>query len=76
MRKGLKIILIIVGFFVFQFLVVILKVLQGQSPDSFGFGGPIGIALLVGFLAGARAIWKYNPDQNKNDKDKHELDKK
>jgi uncharacterized membrane protein YidH (DUF202 family) len=74
MRTGLKIILIAVGFITFAFLVVIIKGVQGQSSNSSGVGGPIGIIVMVGFLAGARAIWKYNPDKNKNDKD--ELDKK
>lgn len=76
MRKGLKIILIVIGFVIFAFLLTIIKALQGQSSSSSGVGGPIGIILMVAFIAGARAIWKYNPDKNTNDTDKHELDKK
>ncbi len=76
MRTGLKIILIAVGFIIFTFLVVVIKGLQGRSSNSSGVGGPIGIIAMVGFIAGARAIWKYDPVKNKKDNDKHELDKK
>ena len=76
MRTVLKIILTIVAFLVFFFLVLIIKGVQGQTSRSSGVGGPVGIILMVGFLAGVRAIWNYNPDKNKNDKDNHELDKK
>lgn len=76
MRTIIKIILIAVGLVIFALLTAIIKAYQGQSSNSPGVGGPIGVIVMVGFIAGARAIWKYNPDKNKNEKDKHELDKK
>lgn len=74
MRTTLKIVLIIVAFFVFSFIIVIVKGVQGQSSNSSGVGGPLGIVFMIAFLASARAIWKYNPD-NKKDNDNQQLDK-
>jgi hypothetical protein len=67
MRTSLKIILIGTGFFLFLLLFGIAK-----SFD--GIGGLIGILLMIGFYAGAKAIWKYNPEK-KEDSSSHELDK-
>lgn len=75
MRTGVKIILIFASFLI---LMVIIALLGGGSNGS-SVGGPIGIAFLLAFLAGARAIWKYNPDKKdetlSNDNDKYKLDK-
>lgn len=72
MRTATKIILILIGLFVLAFIVALLREVGGQGKN----GGIIGMILIIAFLAGARAIWKYNPEKNKNDNDKHELDKK
>ncbi len=80
MRKGMKIVLIIVALIV----VVIFQVaLEGGDTSKPGLGGPIGVILMFVFWAGAKAIWKYNPEQNnqKNEKDEnpndnHTLDKR
>ena len=75
MRTALKIVLIIVAFLVYCFIILIVKGLQGQSSNSPGVGGGLGIVFMIAFLAGARAIWKYNPGK-KTDNDNHQLDKK
>jgi hypothetical protein len=69
MRTTLKIVLILAGFIVFFLLYGIAKAFSG------GIASLISVLLIVGFFAGAKAIWKYNPDKNENN-DKHELDKK
>jgi hypothetical protein len=69
MRTILKIILILAGFMIFAILFGITKSFGG------GISSLIGILLMLGFWAGAKAIWKYNPEKNENS-DKHELDKR
>lgn len=61
MRTTLKIVLIVFAFIVTAILITISKELSGSKTGN----GPFGIILLVAFLAGARAIWKYNPDEKK-----------
>lgn len=74
MRTLMKIILIFIAFMITAGIIAVLK--GGKS----GIGGPFGIILLFGFMAGARAIWKYNPDRNEqgqiNTNDNHKLDKR
>lgn len=72
MRPILKIILIVFGFVLLSIPFSILKSLNGMTS---GVSGMIGFALVVGFFAGARAIWNYNPDKNKDSTDLHKLDK-
>lgn len=67
MRSILKIILIGAGFFAFLLLF-------GIAKSFNGIGGIIGILLMIGFYAGAKAIWKYNPEKKEEDTS-HELDK-
>ena len=69
MRTTLKIILILAGF-----MAIIIPFGIAKSFGGF-IGSLIGILLIVGFFAGAKAIWKYNPEKNEN-YDKHKLDKK
>lgn len=68
MRTILKIVLIMLGFIIFAFLFGITKSVNG------GIASLIGILLMVGFISGAKAIWKYNPS-NKNNSNSHDLDK-
>ncbi len=74
MRTGVKIILIILAFLVYAVIQIALKGGDSRTP---GVGGPIGIICLLAFLAGARAIWKYNPDKKDGNSstDNHHLDK-
>jgi hypothetical protein len=72
MRVLIKIILIAFGFVLFAIPFSILKSLNGISS---GISGMIGFALLIGFIAGARAIWNYNPKEKDNSKDIHTLNK-
>jgi hypothetical protein len=72
MRPLLKIILIVLGFVLLSIPFGILKSLNVLTS---GVSGMLGFALLIGFLAGARAIWNYNPDKNKDNSDLHKLDK-
>lgn len=72
MRTGIKIILIIVGFILLVIPFGILKSLNGLTS---GVSGMFGFLLVLGFFAGARAIWKYNPSKKDDAKDKHGLDK-
>lgn len=73
MRTLLKIVLIFIAFMI---TTVIIFILKGGSD---GFGGPIGIIVLFAFMAGARAIWKYEPSNNtqnqSNPNDHHKFDK-
>ena len=75
MRTLMKIILIFTAFIITAGIIVALK---GENKS--GVGGPMGIILLFGFIAGARAIWKYNPNKNNHDQpnanDNHNLDKR
>ena len=68
MRTLIKIVLIFVAFMITAAIIAIMK-----GGNKSGVGGPIGIILLFGFMAGARAIWKYNPE--KNNTDEHQLKK-
>jgi hypothetical protein len=68
MRSILKIVLILVGFIVFALLFGLTKSFSG------GMAGFIGVLLMVGFFAGARAIWNYNPTREDESKG-NELDK-
>jgi hypothetical protein len=61
MRTTLKFILISIGFLIFAFLILILRAFPSNFTSSTGLGGPIGVILMIAFLAGARAIWNYNP---------------
>ena len=74
MRTLMKIVLIFIAFMVTAGIIAVLK-----GGNKSGVGGPVGIILLFGFMAGARAIWKYNPDKNDqnqtNSNDNHKLDK-
>jgi F0F1-type ATP synthase assembly protein I len=74
MRKLMKIILIFIAFILTAGIIAVLK-----GDNKSGVGGPIGIILLLGFMAGARAIWKYNPNEDEqnqaNSNDNHKLDK-
>jgi hypothetical protein len=67
MRTGIKILLIFVAFMVTGALSAIIMESTGRTKSA----GPLGIILFMAFFAGARAIWKYNPDSN----DEHDLDK-
>lgn len=73
MRTGLKILLIVIAFVITGVILMLIKEGTGRQTGA----GPIGIIVMVGFIAGARAIWKYNPEnENKEkEKDKHQLDK-
>ncbi len=73
MRTGLKIVLIVIAFVIAGVIITLVKEGTGRESSA----GPLGIIIMVGFIAGARAIWKYNPDnENKeNESDKHQLDK-
>jgi hypothetical protein len=71
MRTVLKIFVIGFGFLL---LVIPFGVLKSLNSFTSGVSGIIGFALLVGFIAGARAIWKYNPE--KKTTDDRQLDKK
>jgi preprotein translocase subunit SecY len=74
MRTLMKIVLIFIAFIITAGIIVMLK---GDSKS--GIGGPVGIIILFGFMAGARAIWKYNPNKDEqnqtNSNDNHKLDK-
>lgn len=74
-RIVLKIVLIIVAFLIYGFFQILLK---GGNTGEPGLGGPVGIVLLFAFLAGARAIWKYQPPKKIEDAsiDTHLLDKR
>jgi hypothetical protein len=72
MRTIIKIILILLGFILVSIPFSILKSLNGLTS---GVSGMFGFLLIIGFFAGARAIWKYNPSKKYDTKDKHELDK-
>jgi len=63
MRTTLKIILIAVAFMVLVLIVGVSKAFSGSKNGA----GPLGIVFMVAFLAGARAIWKYNPEGNSKD---------
>lgn len=65
MRTTLKIILIIVAFVLTAILVGISKALTGSHNST----GPLGIVFMVAFLAGARAIWRYDPNKNSTSTD-------
>lgn len=73
MRFLIKIVLIVIAFFITGGIISMLNV---KSDGGFN---PIGIILLIGFVAGARAIWKYNPDENNQNhsksNDDHKLNK-
>ena len=75
MRTIMKIILIFIAFFITAAIIAILK-----GDRQSGVGGPIGIIILFGFMAGARAIWRYNPDKvesnQSSENDSHKLDKR
>ena len=75
MRTLMKIILIFTAFIITAGIIVALK---GENKS--GVGGPMGIILLFGFIAGARAIWKYKTNKNNHDQpnanDNHNLDKR
>lgn len=71
MRTVLKIVLIGFGFLL---LVIPYGLMKSLNTFTSGVSGIIGFALIFGFLAGARAIWRYNPE--KKGTDGHQLDKK
>lgn len=75
MRTIMKIVLIFIAFMITAGIIAVLK-----GGNKSGVGGPVGIIILFGFMAGARAIWKYNPDQKdknvSNSDDNHKLDKR
>ena len=74
MKTLMKIVLIFIAFILTGAIIAVLK-----GGNKSGVGGPIGFILLFGFMAGARAIWRYNPsksEQNQtNPNDNHKLDK-
>ena len=70
----MKIILIIVVFFIGALLITVI----GQATGHTKGGGPIGIIIMFGIIAAIRAIWKYKPEsEQKNDTtaDNQSLDK-
>ena len=79
MRTGLKIILIVVVFILGGGIVAIIGEATGHSKG----GGPIGLIIMLGLIAGCRAIWKYNPEGEqkpnseveKSNNDNQQLDK-
>jgi len=75
MRTLMKIILIFIAFMITAGVIALLK-----GGNKSGIGGPVGIIILFGFMAGARAIWRYNPDTTEsnqsNKNDNHKLDKR
>ena len=80
MRTGLKVLIIFVAMLIGGFIIAISKEVTGRggSPG----GGPFGIIIAFAILAGARAIWKYKPDDTSSsseiqetDDNKHKLDK-
>lgn len=71
----MKIILIIVVFFIGAILISVI----GQATGHTKGGGPIGIIIMFGIIAAIRAIWKYKPESdNKKDTtaDNQNLDKR
>lgn len=71
MRKGVKILLIVGSFMLMAMLNSMF--MEGSGSKT---GGIVGLILFIGWIAGARAIWKYNPEATDNSSDKHTLDKK
>lgn len=67
-------IIMIVGVFLIGGLFI---TLIGEATGRTKGGGPIGIVIMFGMIAAARAIWKYNPINNNKDvtTDKEILDK-
>ena len=59
-------------------VMAIINAIIMESTGRKAGAGPIGLILMFAFFAGARAIWKYNPDKenNSSSNDKHHLDKK
>lgn len=60
MRTIIKIVLIAFGFIL---VAIPFSILKSLNTFTSGVSGVIGFALLVGFIAGARAIWNYNPEK-------------
>lgn len=76
MRKGMKIILIIVAFLLAGFVLAISKEMSGSENY-----GSFGVIISTAIFFAVRAIWKYNPKKeepklkNNFDDDKYKLDK-
>jgi len=64
MTKTVKVVLMIVVFFVGIFLSAIFSELMGNSKSV----GPFGLFFLLAIGATMRAIWKYKPEDDKDKK--------
>ena len=64
MTKTVKVVLMILVFFVGTFISAVLSELMGNSKSV----GPFGLIFLIAIGAAMRAIWKYTPEDDKDKK--------